>query len=1149
MTAIPLQPDMFPGTTGLHSLMRTNDWSASPLGCPGGWPVELRTIVNLVLNSKFPMFVAWGPELGFIYNDAYTEFLGQKHPSALGKRFKEVWREIWSDIYPLIQKALAGESTYAEDMPLRILRGGRGEPAWFTFSYSPVLRQDGAVAGVYCAVTETTARVWSERRQAFQLEIADRLRGMPEPAAIMAGASQLIGRHLQARRVAFAEVDRTNRDAAFHPSYGDGSVPELAGAISDSALAEGFEQLTTGTTLLKPQKQSPGELNRAIRTVGLTTVIASSDLVLPVLRGGKLQAVLAIENGAPREWAAEEIALVQDAAERVWSAVERTRAEAALRDSEASLRRLALTLENDVAERTRERDRIWRNSMDLLLVVDPGGFLRAVNPAWTAILGYQPEDLVGFHFAPFVHPDDIAPTVDAISKASQGPLTNFEVRVKHKDGSYRWFEWRAAPDQGMVYANGRDITVEKRQAEQLLQTNRARLNLALQAGEMGAWEWNANLNTVRWLQGMAAVHGLPAADAPTEFSLRDYVRRFVHLDDRRVVSDAIGNPLPGDENRRVEYRIVWPDGTVHWIEARGQMFHDDHGRPSQMVGVSINVTRRKRAEQDLKFLAEASAELARLVEPTITLERLALLAVPSFADWCAIDLWQEDGTLERVAVAHVNPEKVQVGYALHRRLPRRALPASGPTSTRETEPPRMVRELSAEMLETAISDPDLLAALKQLGLRSWMRVPVSAHGEALGELSFVAAESGRLYEPEDLALAEDLARRVAVALENASLYRAMRKSDHAKDIFLATLSHELRSPLAAVVSGLSLIMLASDDRARVENYTALMQRQAAHLTRLVDDLMDVSRITTGKIELKKEPATLASVLQGAVDTSRPDIEAGNHRLVVELPDGPTDIIADPVRLAQVFSNLLSNAAKYTDPGGEIKLSLKSTASEYVASVRDSGVGIPPEMLQNIFKLFTQATHPIHRNQGGLGIGLSLVEGLVRLHGGTVEAFSDGIGHGSEFVVRLPRQAVCHATPDLASNSENVAPPTGHARRVLVVDDNVDAASTVAEILRMMGHEVQTAYDGLSAVAMAQSMKPDVILLDIGLPGIDGYEVARRIRASDSEVRDAALVALTGWGEDEDVQRAFSVGFDDHCVKPVGLDRLVEVVQGTHRRAA
>jgi PAS domain S-box-containing protein len=1148
MTAIPLQPDMFAGTTQLHLLMRTNDWSASPLGCPHGWPVELRTIVDLVLNSKFPMFVAWGPDLGFIYNDAYTQFLGQKHPSALGKRFKEVWLEIWSDIYPLIQKALAGESTYAEDMPLRILRGGRGEPAWFTFSYSPVLRQDGAVAGLYCAVTETTARVWSERRQAFQLEIADRLRGMAEAAAIMAGASQLIGRHLQARRVAFAEVDRTNRDAAFHPGYGDGSVPELAGAISDSALAEGFEQLTTGTTLPQLEKRSPGQSNRAIRTVGLTTVIASSDLVLPVLRGGKLHAVLAIENGAPREWAAEEIALVQDAAERVWSAVERTRAEAALRDSEASLRRLALTLENDVAERTRERDRIWRNSMDLLLVVDPGGFLRAVNPAWTAILGYQPEDLVGFHFAPFVHPDDIAPTVDAISKASQGPLTNFEVRVKHKDGSYRWFEWRAAPDQGMVYANGRDITVEKRQAEQLLQANRARLNLALQAGEMGAWEWNANLNTVRWLQGMAAVHGLPAADAPTEFSLRDYVRRFVHMEDRRVVSDGIGNALPGDENRRVEYRIVWPDGTVHWIEARGQMFHDDQGRPSQMVGVSINVTRRKRAEQDLKFLAEASAELARLVEPAITLERLAFLAVPSFADWCAIDLWQEDGTLERVAVAHVKPEKVQLGYALHRRLPSRARSASGPPGTRETEAPELVRELSAEMLETAISDPDLVAALKELGLRSWMRVPVSAHGEALGELSFVAAESGRLYEPEDLALAEDLARRVAVALENASLYRAMRKSDHAKDIFLATLSHELRSPLAAVVNGLSLTMLASDDRARVKNYTALMQRQAAHLTRLVDDLMDVSRITTGKIELKKEPATLASVLQGAVDTSRPDIEAGNHRLVIKLPDGPTDILADPVRLAQVFSNLLSNAAKYTEPGGEIRLSLNSTASEYVVCVRDSGVGIPPEMLQNIFKLFTQATHPIDR-QGGLGIGLSLVEGLVRLHGGTVEAFSAGIGHGSEFLVRLPREAVCTATPALAFNSKNVAPPTGETRRVLVVDDNVDAASTVAEILRMVGHEVQTAHDGLSAVAMAQSMKPDVILLDIGLPGIDGYEVARRIRASDSPVNDAALVALTGWGEDEDVQRAFSVGFDDHCVKPVGLDRLVEVVQGTHRRAA
>jgi PAS domain S-box-containing protein len=646
MTALPLHPDLFPGTSEVHCLMRTHDWSTSPLGSPGDWPGELRTIVNLVLNSRFPMFLAWGPDLGFIYNDAYTQFLGEKHPSALGKRFEEIWSEIWSDVYPLVQTALGGQATYAEDMPLLIMRGGRKEQTWFTFSYSPVLDPNAAVAGMYCAVTETTSRVWGERRQAFQIQIADRLRGMSEPMAIMASGSQLLGRHLQARRVAFAEVDRSNSGPMFHPGFSDGSVSEFSGALTSSSLAQAFERLTKGTPPPHPGEESAGQINASPELDPLQAVVARSEIVLPIFRAEQLCAVLVVENGAPREWAAQEVALMEDAAERVWNAVERTRGEAALRDSEASLRRLTLTLESDVAERTRERDRIWHNSMDLLLVIDPGGFLRSVNPAWTTILGYRPEELVGEYFAPFVHPEDIGATVGAISRASQGPLTNFQVRVKHKDGSYRWFEWRAAPDGGMVYANGRDVTVEKRQAEQLLLANEARLNLALQAGEMGAWEWNANLNTVRWLQGAAAVHGIRETDAPAAFSLREYLRRFVHPDDRGVVADAIDNVLSSGENKRVEYRIVWPDGTAHWIEARGQMFYDEAGRPLQLVGVNINVTRRKRAEQDLKFLAEASAELASLVEPSVTLERLAFLAVPSFADWCAIDLWQEDGTLE-----------------------------------------------------------------------------------------------------------------------------------------------------------------------------------------------------------------------------------------------------------------------------------------------------------------------------------------------------------------------------------------------------------------------------------------------------------------------------------------------------------------------
>jgi PAS domain S-box-containing protein len=461
MTAIPLQPDLFPGTTGLHSLMRTMDWSASPLGWPVEWPLELRTIVNLMLNSKFPMFVAWGPELGFVYNESYTQFLGEKHPAALGQRFEDIWSEIWSDIHPLVQKALAGEAIYAENMPLRILRGGRSEQTWFTFSYSPVLDSTECVAGMYCAVTETTARVWGERRQAFQLEVADRFRDMSDPAAIMAIASQLLARQLQAGRVAFAELDRAHSGAVFYPGHTDGRVPGLAGAIASGAFKEVLEPLTQGRAALYQGNKFSVQEAPSIKIATFSALDTGSGVVVPILREGLLRAVLVVESGTPRQWETEEVALMKDVAERAWSAVDHSRAEAALRDSEASSRRLALMLEIDVAERTRERDRIWRNSMDLLLVLGPGGFLRSVNPAWTTILGYQPEELVGRSFEPFVHPDDIEATLGAIAHAAKAPLNNFEVRVKHRNGFYRWFEWRAAPDRGMVYARPRHYSREE----------------------------------------------------------------------------------------------------------------------------------------------------------------------------------------------------------------------------------------------------------------------------------------------------------------------------------------------------------------------------------------------------------------------------------------------------------------------------------------------------------------------------------------------------------------------------------------------------------------------------------------------------------------------------------------------------------------
>jgi len=371
----------------------------------------------------------------------------------------------------------------------------------------------------------------------------------------------------------------------------------------------------------------------------------------------------------------------------------------------------------------------------------------------------------------------------------------------------------------------------------------------------------------------------------------------------------------------------------------------------------------------------------------------------------------------------------------------------------------------------------------------------------------------------------------------ARLQAAVQTRDH----FLAVLSHELRNPLAPMSTGLQLLKLASTDAIVAENSRAMMERQLKQMVRLVDDLLDVSRITTGKLELRKVRVDLAAVLRDAVEASRPLIDRGGHKLIVTLPPDPILLDADPTRLGQVFLNLLNNAAKYSEPGGHIHLSAARDGSEVVVRVRDTGIGITAADLPHIFGVFVQVDTTWQRSQGGLGIGLSLVKEFVGLHGGRVEARSDGSGKGSEFVVRLPEAVHLPATDPLAGPKVVVPEkPRGPQRRILVVDDNTDAAESLAELLEIMGHEVRTAHDGAAGVEVAAAFRPDVVLMDLGMPKLNGYDAARRIRATPWG-REPFLVALTGWGTDDDRQRTRDAGFDRHLVKPVDPSALTKML--------
>jgi signal transduction histidine kinase len=371
--------------------------------------------------------------------------------------------------------------------------------------------------------------------------------------------------------------------------------------------------------------------------------------------------------------------------------------------------------------------------------------------------------------------------------------------------------------------------------------------------------------------------------------------------------------------------------------------------------------------------------------------------------------------------------------------------------------------------------------------------------------------------------------------ERARAEESLRLSDQRKNEFLATLGHELRNPLSPMLTGMHLLRAGGVDNAKAAQVLAVMERQITHLARLVDDLLEVSRITRGLIEVRRDPLDLVSVVGATLDTLRPTIEAAGHELTVDLPSSSIPVIGDQVRLTQVFANLLTNAAKYTTGHGQIRVTAATAAGRAFVSVRDNGIGIPPSHLTSVFDMFMQVDRSNRRAQDGLGVGLTLVRTLIEMHGGRVEARSEGSGQGSEFVVELPLLA--ERVPDRDPPSTLQPFPE---RRILVVDDNRDAAETLGALLERLGATVSVVHSGRSALEHLDQFDPDAMLLDIGMPEMDGYELARQVRATPNHAK-TLLIALTGWGQEQDFRHSRAAGFDHHLVKPPDIDRLRDLL--------
>jgi PAS domain S-box-containing protein len=626
------------------------------------------------------------------------------------------------------------------------------------------------------------------------------------------------------------------------------------------------------------------------------------------------------------------------------------------------------------------------------------------------------------------------------------------------------------------------------------------------------------------------------AGLPVDLEPSDIARLTVHPDDLERRNAAWRKALHDADTYAIELRLRRRDGMYRWFLMRAVPLRDESGEVVEWTGSATDIDERRRSEENLRFLGEASVVLSELTDFESALKRLANLAVPRFCDWCEVSVKEPHGAVRRITVNHFDPARVRQAEELSRRYP--PVETEGSRRVIATGEPLWIPEVTDQMLAQAAREPEHLEMMRKLQLRSYISVPMRSKSGVLGALSFATAESGRIYTAHDLDAAKELAHRAAVAIENAELVQALKEADRRKDEFLAVLAHELRNPLAPVRNAIEILRLTQSPSPNLQWTHDVIDRQVRQMTRLVDDLLDVSRITTGKIELRKERIELSAAVRIALEASRPLIERGQHLLTVRMAPEPLWLDADLARLAQVLSNLLNNAAKYTRPGGHIWLAAERRDGHALVRVRDNGMGIPPPMLRRIFDMFTQIGGTTDHSQGGLGIGLTLVKRLVELHGGQVEARSEGANKGSEFVMKLPlsaEQGAGEGAALQAANTVRVEP-----RRILVVDDNRDAAESLSMLLHARGHDVRVAYDGLEAVGAAIAFLPDVVLLDIGLPKLYGYDAARRIR--DARGDKVLLIAVTGWGQDEDRRRSKAAGFDHHLTKPVdpeAISRLID----------
>jgi PAS domain S-box-containing protein len=741
-----------------------------------------------------------------------------------------------------------------------------------------------------------------------------------------------------------------------------------------------------------------------------------------------------------------------------------------------------------------EPDDRWRallkHSFDVIVLVDRSAQIQYVSPSITSVLGYTPEEYIGRNGFEQLHPDDVSEVRRQFEKAVGQPGTSaaIDTRVLHKDGSWRWIESRLTnlleePSVGALVANFRDIT-DRKTFERQLEEQQEYWRVALTSIGDAVIISDAQ-GRVTFMNAVAAeLCGWTAGDALGK-PLRE-VFHIVNERTRAVVESPVDKVIAhgqivGLANHTV---LISRDGRETAIDDSAAPIRNDAGEVSGIVLVFRDVQEKRNTEHIRQHLA-AIVESSDDIIVSKTLDGI-------------ITSWNEGA--ERV-----------LGYRVDEVIGKHVSMLMPPEQAEDTQ------KILSSIRRGERIDHYHSKRRRKDGTIVDVSLTVSPIRNEEGEI-VGASKVGR-----DITVQKTLEKELA-------------ESNRRKDEFLAMLAHELRNPIAAI-HGASQLLGRLETESELEWAKDVIHRQIANLSHLIDDLLDVSRITRGKIVLRKQPLDLAPIIRSALENVRPLTEERKHEISVSLAAGELRLEADPVRLEQILVNLLTNAAKYTNAGGQIALTVGHENGDIVLQLKDTGIGIAKEMLPRIFDLFTQGDRTIDRSEGGLGIGLTIVQRLVELHGGSVTAKSEGIGKGTEFTVRLPSLASVREASDSMTDIQRSVRANS---RVLVVDDNHDMASGLAKLLSLLGHDVQTAYDGRTAVELALTYCPEVVLLDIGLPGMSGYEVARRLREEASS-RDALIIAITGYGQEEDFRKSKEAGFDHHLVKPIDYHALLTVM--------